>query len=416
MKILSATALLLTLAGSALCAPDSIPDLPAARTLAAQQNKPVLILRHGSDWLRDDAAVCSAWQKMSTEGLPVIFGQYDDRTGLKGDDRKKALPLECYNMPTVLLLTPDGFLVSSYEPAVVRQPEVLKAKVKEDLLVLPKFAELAAQARSGKGPEAAAAAGKALELLRPADAMRQYDLRNLINKQDPDDTTGYRALFGMDHLAMYDEMALILRGGADGKLKDADRDFASAEARIRKALADTRLKGERRQQWMAGLAYLQRLKMESARSNDRSAMIATLREIVAVDPTTEYGKGAAKLARYWDLSIPTVITGNYYTGGDQSQYFEKDWHVDVTPSVTSSGVYTFRLRPMEGGTLITRNYRLVINGKVVATAPIDPKTNTKSVELTVPELPAGAKVEVWLTAECRDNWMGCSGFIDMEKK
>ena len=66
--------------------------------------------------------------------------------------------------------------------------------------------------------------------------------------------------------------------------------------------------------------------------------------------------------------------------------------------------------------MVSRNYRVAINGKVVAKAAIPETENTKTVELEVPTLPEGATLEVWLTAKCNNGWMESSGYIRMEKK
>ena len=395
----------------------SFPDVPAVLQQAKAQGKPALVLWYGSDWVPQVETLCQDWSALAASGMPVVFGQFDEKTGLDGELRKKTLPLERYNLPTAVLLAPDGSFMATFPPSVTRDTASLQ---KEVLAIIPKaeeFMKLAAKARSSSGVDAAKAAGQALELLRVSDALHCYDLRKIINKQDPDDTTGYRALFGMEHLEMYGEMDIILKGGPDGKLQGKMRDFAAAEAFVRKALKNSKLKGERRQQWLAGLYYVQRLVMENSAKKDRSAMLGTLQQIVDIDPNSEYGKGAAKFRHYWDPQSVHVITRGYFDTGEQTLGFEKDWHVDVSDAVTSPGVYQFTLKQMNGGKLISRNFRLAVNGRVVGQAAIDPKTDSKSVELTVPDgTPADAKVEVWLTAECRDGWMGCSGFIEMKKK
>ncbi len=394
------------------------PDVPATKQQAKAEGKPALILWYGSDWVPQVESLCQDWAKLSAcSDMPVVFGQYDEKTGLDGELRKKTLPLERYNLPTAVLLAPDGAFMATFPPAVTRDTATLKKQVLSIIPQAAKFMELSAKARSTKGVDAASAAGQALELLRVSDALHCYDLRKIINKEDPQDSTGYRALFGMEHLDMYAEMNIILKGGPDGKLQGKERDFAAAEAFMRKALKNKKLKGERLQQWLAGLYYVQRLQMENSTKKDRSAMLATLKQIVDVDPASEYGKGAAKFYHYWDPKTVNVITRGYFDTGEQTLGFEKDWHVDVSASVTSPGTYQFTLKQMDGGKLISRNFRLAVNGQVVSKAAIDPQQDTKSVELLVPNgTPAGAKVEVWLTAECRDGWMGCSGFIEMTKK
>ena len=418
MKQTLLTLSLLTLAVMpGMAATVNFPDVPQAKQKAKDKGKPALILWYGSDWLHDAGILCRDWSALAKSDLPVVFGQFDEKTGLDGEIRKKILPLERYNLPTSVLLAPDGTFMATFGPTVTRDTELLKKSVSKLVSKAPKFMSLAAKARASKGVEAAKAAGQALAMLRPTDAMLNQELRKIINKEDPNDESGYRAVYGMDHLDMYAAMNLVLKGGPDGKLEGAKRDFAAAEKFVRKALANKALKGERRQQWLAGLYYVQRLQMEHSEKKDRSAMLATLKEIVAINPDSECGKGAAKFYHYWDPKSVTEINSNFYIRGNQTLRFEKDWHVNVSSSIKGPGVYVFSLKPMENGSMVTRNYRLAVNGKVVSTANIKPDVNTKSVELTVPAgISPNAKVEVWLTAQSNDHWLECSGFIEMKKK
>lgn len=395
----------------------AFPEVPEAVEQAGKQGKPALILWYGSDWVPQVDVLCQHWASLAESDLPVVFGQFDEKTGLDGEVRKKTLPLERYNIPTAVLLAPDGTFMATFAPEITRDTAKLEDQVRELLPKTERYMDLVIKARASRGEVAATAAGQALELMRESDALLNQELRKIINTQDPQDKTGYRALFGMEHLDMYGEMSIILKGGPDGKLQDKNRDFAAAESFVRKALANKKLTGVRRQQWLAGLYYVQRLIMENSTTKDRSAMLKTLDDIIAIDPDSEYGKGAAKFRHYWDPQSVNVITRGFFDTGEQTLGFEKDWHVDVTDSVSTPGVYLFSLNQIEGGHLITRHFRLAVNGKVVDQADLDPQTNTKSVELTVPnDVPDNAKVEVWLTAECRDGWMGCAGFIEMKKK
>lgn len=409
--------LLLCAAVPSMAASVPFPHVPAAKQQAKEQGKPALILWYGSDWTPGVDKLCKDWATLASAGLPVVLGQFDEKLGLDGEVRKKTLPLERYNLPTAVLLDSNGSFMATYSPEETRDVALLKKLVSEAIAKAPAFEKLAAKARASKGIDAAKAAGEALSLLQVKDAMLNQELRKIINKEDPDDQTGYRALFGMDHLDMYAQMVIILKGGADGKLEGKERDFAAAENFVRKALRQPGLKGERRQQWLAGLYHVQRLQMESSGKHDTKAMLATLKKLIQIDPSTECAKGAAKLSHYWNPTTVTVIDSNFYIRGNQTLRFEKDWHVDVTSSISGPGVYVFELVPMENGPMVTRNFRLAVNGKVVESASIKPDVNTKKVELTVPaNIPTGAKVEVWLTAQCNDHWMECTGFIEMKKK
>lgn len=402
----------------------SFPDVPAAKEKAAKEGKPCLVVWYGSDWQPKVGAFCKAWEAVAkTHGETFVFGQFDDKTGLNVDVRKKVLPIEHYNLPAVVLLAPDGTFMAEYSgDQVSKSPEKVMKKLVKLAAIAPEFAELAQKATKSQGLEAAKAAGQALELLPVQFAVRCGALTGIIRKQDPQDETGYKSLFAMDHLAMYGEIKGILHGGKDGKLSGKDRKFDEAEAYVRKVLDSKLMKQEkyrhRRQQWLAGLAYIIRERIVSTTTPDKrdtTPIIKVYEEIVKLDPKTQLAKGAKRWIHYWDADSVTVIEGYYYDSSHQTLGFEKDWRVNVTDSIDGPGTYTFSLIPVDNGGMVTRNYRLLVNGKEVAKADAPADKNTKTVTFTVPAVPKGAKVEVRLTARCNDGWFGCSGYIEMKK-
>ena len=422
MKNILLTSLLLPLAALSMQAATlTYPDVDDAKVQAAQATKPALIVWYGSDWQPGVDAFVKDWQAAGAKyGAKIVFGQFDEKLGQKRD-RNKVLPIEHFDLPAVVLLAPNGSFMMEVSGKELRAgAETVLKKVEPLAAKAGDFAALVEQARKATGPEAAKLAGQALSMLSTKDAMRHKELTGIINKQDPKDQTGYRALFCMDHLAMYDEINGILKGGKEGKLGGKDRKFDEAEAYVRGVLDSKMLKGkDRRQQWLSGLSYVIRERIVSTttpENRDVTPLLKVLDEVVKLDPESQYGKGAAKFHHYWDPTTFNTITSGYYTRGDQTLGFEKDWHVDVTKSISGPGTYTFTLEPVEKGRMDSRNFRLAVNGKVVATAKIPADTNTKTVELEVPAVPEGAKVEVWLTARCYDGWMEASGYIRMEKK
>lgn len=402
----------------------SFPEVPAAKEQAAKEGKPCLVVWYGSDWQPGVAAFCKAWEKVAAEHKDsFVFGQFNDKTGLKTDVRKKVLPIEHYNIPAVVLMAPDGTFMAEFDGSQVsRNPQKVMLKLLKLAKKAPELAKLAEQARQATGEAAATAAGKALELLPTQFAVRCGSLTSIIRKHDPDDKTGYKALFVMDHMAMYGEINGLLNGGKDGKLRGKERKFDEAEAYVRKVLKGKLMGGKkyrhRRQQWLAGLAYVLKERIVSTsqpENRDTTPIVNTYRELIKLDPDSQYGKGAKRMMHYWSKDSVTVIKNDFYYSGDQTLGFEKDWRVDVTKSIDGPGTYTFSLIPVDNGGMVTRNYRLLVNGKEVAKADAPADKNTKSVQFEVPSIPKGAKVEVQLTARCNDGWFGCSGHVEMKK-
>ncbi len=405
--------------------PITSPDTSAAREQAKAEGKPFLIIWHGSDWLGNSNAIRQTWHDISTstsDPLPVVFGQFDEVDKLPDEERQKAnIPLTEYNLPLAVLFTADGTFMASYRGKTLRSASSMQKGVKKALARMPRFSELVKQARESQGEASATAAGQALELLTQHDAWRHRELKKLINERDPQDKTGYRSKFCYDHLNMYGLINSILKGGAEGSLTGKDRKFNDAIEFVQGVISrqggtQPEMFTEQQQQWLAGLYYIQKERMLGTEEKDRTEVLATLQEIIKLDPESEYGIGAATYHKYWDPKSFFTVEDCFYEPRHQTLGFEKDWHADITEHVTAPGTYTITLEPKLNGHLITRNYRIAINGREVAKAGIDPATSTKSVDITIPSVPKGARVELWLTAQCHDGWLGCSGRIIVAPK
>ncbi len=405
----------------------SFPEVPEAKEQAKTAGKPILVLWHGSDWMEESTKLCSEWQKLAsaTENpLPVIFAQYDEKVGTTEEQRNKvAMPFPEFDLPVAVLFAPDGTYMGSFRGKGVLSAAEMREDVQKALAKLPQFTALVKQARETQGKESATAAGKALSLMPVKDACRHPELTRLINERDPQDETGYRSMFCYEHMGMYKLINDILKGGAEGSLGGAERKFDDAEKRLKDIISrhggtQPKLSQERQQQWLAGLYYVQKERMCSTgrQEKDLKEVLATLKHIIKINPKSEYGKGAQAYYRYWDPTSFFEVKDCFYDASTQSKGFEKDWHVDISKKVKSAGTHTITLVPYANGALVTRNFRLMVNGKEVARPAVDPKTNTKTVDLSIPDLPKGAKVELWLTAQCNDHWLNCSGRIEVKKK
>lgn len=397
-----------------------LPTVPEAKEQAKTQNKPIVILRHGSDWLHDDAEVCRKWQKIIDQkelSGKAIYGQFDDATGQKGDERKKILPVECFNMPEAVIMAPDGTLMAVLNTKMMRGKEASITKVINKMIeICPEFCKLAEKARSTDGIEGAKAAGQALELLYDRDAVRCRALIDIINKKDPEDTTGYRALFCWEHMGMYGQINNRLKGGPEGKLQGKERDFDAAIKYVSKVLKNKRLKGERRQQWLCGLAYVYRQRNNDTGNDDWKPCLDALKEAVEINPDNEIGIGAAKYHRNLDRNAYYVIKNDFYDSGDQVVGYDKEWRIDVSHHIKGPGIYTFTLEKRKTGRMDTKDFRIYVNGKQVGKCD-DPAKVTNTADFDLTSLPSGKpKVEVRLLSRCYDGWYACSGVIKMEKK
>ncbi len=71
----------------------SFPEVPAAKEQASQKDIPCLIVWYGSDWQPQINKFCKTWEAVAKEHADsFVFGQFDDKTGLNTDVRKKNTP------------------------------------------------------------------------------------------------------------------------------------------------------------------------------------------------------------------------------------------------------------------------------------------------------------------------------------
>lgn len=389
----------------------SLPNVEETQKLAKERNKPAVILWYGSDWTYKAERLCNVWKKFSTN-KGFVWGQYDNKTGAK----PQKMPIECFNMPVALILAPDGTFMRCLPASLVQgDPKDIIEEFKKTAQIVDKFQELVKQAESSNGTAAANAAGSALDLLPMEDALRCGKLKNIIKKHDPNDSTGYLTLYTIEHMGMYRLINNKLKGGAEGTLKGNERNFAEALAYVNKVLSNKKLKGEILQQWYCGLAYVLKEQVLSSKSEKWQPVLDAYQKAVDVDPTSQYGIGAAKVKRYWDPNAYIEFDRDYYGSGDQNVHMEKEWRVNVTSFIKGKGSYTFSLEPLHNGRMTTRNFRLFINDKEVATCG-DTESNTKTAYFDVPKIKRDDKVEVRFLSRCHDGWFGASGHFVMVKK
>lgn len=401
--------------------PLTFPQNMDARAHARAEGRPALILWYGSDWHADSPELVKEWKKLAARSLPIVLGQIDETHGAVPElsEREKLLPTGAFmNLPVAVLLAPDDTLLAVYRGKTVTTAAAMEKALQHTLAAMPAYMELVQKARLTPGVEGARAAGQALAMMPYADAVRNHELKKILNEKDPDHVTFYRYLYGMDHMDMYKEIDAVLQGGkgADATLKDDKRNFAAAQQFVQKVLNAHPMNPDLQQQWTSGLAYAFREQYTSTKAPAaKQSMLECYRKVVSIDPASEYGKGAARWVRYWDDSVYYEFEEPYYDRGDQTFGFEKEWRVNVSSSMKGPGTYVFSLQPIENGHMVTRAFKLFANGRLVAEAQTPDDVNTKSVEFFVPRSLKG-RVEVRFRAQCNDHWFACSGKMLMEKK
>ena len=400
--------------------PLSFLDNQEARAKAKAQGVPSLIIWYGSDWLPCAGKVVSEWTKLEKKGLPVVFGQIDERLGVVPDLHARDKMLPCgpfHNLPAAVLLAADDTLLGIYTGKTVLSAAAMEKAVKRTLERAPKYMKLVEKALSTDGIEGAKAAADALDMMPYADAVRNKTLKDVLNRKDPEHATMARYLYCMDHMGMYDAINAVLNGGkgADAKYKGNDRKFDDGIAFVQKVMKSRKLKDDLQQQWNSGLAYVYREKYNATKEPAlRKKLVQIYRQVVKIDPDSEYGKGALRWANYWDDEFPYVFDEPYYDSGEMTVGFEKEWRVNVSKQVKGPGTYSFTLVPCKMGRMTSKGFQLYANGKHVCDANEPADKDTKAVTFEVPRSLKG-KVEVRFKVQCFDGWFGCAGEMIMKK-
>lgn len=400
--------------------PLSVLDNMEARAKAKAENKPALILWYGSDWMPHSGKLVNQWNKLKKKRLPVVIGQINETVGQKLDiyQREKLLPVGAFmNLPVAVLLAPDETLLGIYTGKTVMNAASMEKALESTLKTMPAYMSHVEKARSSEGIEAATAAAMALAMQPLETARRNKPMQNLIKKNDPTDSTLFRFLFGMDHMGMFAEIDAVLNGGkgADARFKGAERQFDAAITFVESVMKVAKIGPELKQQWLAGLAYVYREKFKATQEPAlRQKMVQLYRQLVALDPESEYGKGALRWADYWDENHAYVFETPYYDNGDMTVGVDKEWRVNVSKSVNGAGTYSFTIVPYQNGRMTTKGFSLYANGKHVCDADTPADQDTKEVTFRIPRALKG-RVEVRFRAQCFDGWFGCSGEMKMKK-
>lgn len=400
--------------------PLTFPENLEARAKAKAENRPALIIWYGSDWSPNAGKVVKEWTELGKKNLPVVIGQIDERVGTVPDlhDRDKLTPFgPFWNLPVAVLMAPDETLLAIYSGKTVLNAAAMEKAVNRTLKQMPKYMQLVEKARNTDGVEGARAAADALAMQPYEDAMRNRQLKDILNRKDPNNETLCRYLYCMDHMGMFGEINAVLNGGkgADAKFKGNDRKFDDGIKFVKKVMKAHKLSKELEQQWTAGLAYVYREKYGVAKDPAlRKLVVESYRKVVEIDPESEYGKGARRWADYWDESVPYVFETPFYDSGDMTVGFEKEWRVNVSDKVDGPGSYTFTLVPVKTGRMTSKGFQLFANGKHVCDGDIPADQDSKTVTFEVPRALKG-KVEVRFKVQCFDGWFACGGEMVMKK-
>lgn len=394
-----------------------------AQKKAQEENKPIVLLWSGSDWMPGASTLHKNWEALSnSSSSPVVWALFDETTRVTPEQLKAAgMPVEVWNLPAVLVMTPEKKLLAQLPPSVASNTSLAAKRIDSVVSMADKQKQLLQQAASEKGAAKARLIGKALDSMALFDAIARKDLLDELKKADPKDESGYVFKYSLGAMPktpgavseLYKKVnALMTEQGAK---KGKDRNFDAADRFLSEKLALPVLDKPQKQQLLAARAYVAREKYRSGDEAARDAMLGLFREIYKLDRKSELGKGARGYIEYF--TKPILLNGLDFDSVHLRKTFHP-WVVNATKYMKTPGTYEIR-RVHDGGpdSVSVRNARILVNGRVAAELPPDLKDkNLDAFTLTVPALKPGSSVQIEMEAKGNGHWMSTWGHIEIEKK
>ncbi len=398
--------------------------LPEAQKKAEAEGKPIVLLWSGSDWMPGAAALHQRWEALSnSHKAPVVWSLFDETTKTTPEELKAAgLPVEVWNLPTVLVMTPQKKLVAQFPPAVASNPVLAAQKVEKAASIARQQGELLKKADAATGSDKAKLIGAALDAMELHDAVSRKDLIDALAKADPHDETGYVFKYSLGAMPktpgalsqLYKKVNELMTD--KGKRRGKDRDFAAADRFLAESLASTVLDVPQKQQLLAARAYVAREQFRSqGNAGVKNEMLSFFREIYRLDHKSELGKGARGYIEYY--TKPIVLDGIDFDSVHLRREF-RPWTINASRYVTSPGTYEIK-RVQDGGSdsVSVRNARIIVDGKLAAELPAEQKGKDRdSFELTLPSLKPGSRVQIEMDARGNGHWLSAWGHIEINKK
>lgn len=413
-----ACALALTGGASAALLP-----LPEAQKKAVAENKPIVLLWSGSDWMPGASTLQKNWDALSTASpAPVVWALFDENTKTTPEMLKAAgMPVEVWNLPAVLVMTPEKKLLAQFPPAVAGNTALAAKKIDAAVRLRVKQEQLLKKAAVEKGVAKARLIGQALDSMALLDAIARKDLQDALRKADPKDESGYVFKYSLGAMpktpgAVADLYRTVNQLLTDkGAKKGKERHFDAADKFLAEKLALPVLDKPQKQQLLAARAYVARERFRSGDESAKEAMLGFFQEIYKLDRKSELGKGARGYIEY--LTKPILLAGLDFEPVHLRRDF-RPWLINAAKYIATPGTYEIR-RVHDGGSdsVSVRNARVLVDGKVAAELPADQKDmNRDSFVLTVPSFNPGSRVQIQMEARGNGHWMSSWGHIEIEKK
>lgn len=356
-----------------------LPDYPAALEQAKTSGKDVLLFEDGSGWSAESPALNAALAAQNVAGGRVILARRDNPNRLtplteaeRNAERSRPKPdFESKNLPALVLVAPDGHVYAYAEGLTAARLPAALSHLGSRLDLRPRLDALRKKADAATGVERARLLGAYLDSLPFELATRRKDIREILRKEDPKDDTGYTFKYSFDQSGASSLLeGVVLKHIWEKKYDEA---LAVCNERLRNKV----ITNNQRQIIMSG-----RFQVYRAREDIPKA-VAELRAILALDPRTDMGRGAAAYLR--DHTEPVRLKALAW---DQSEN-PPVWLpmiADVSKIITGPGAYVIEFKHRAGH---TRFRRVSLQAGKTELAADDNAKESRKVRLTVSARPSG---------------------------
>lgn len=370
---------------------------PDAVVKAKAENKDIIVLTYGSDWMPETPALTKAYETMidkSPLSDKVIWALNDEKTGQTEQEKKQPKPpLKVWYYPGLQVVDSQGRGMFVLEK--LSDDQILKAGValKKAVEEREKRDEFWKKAETQTGDAAVESWAKGLELV-PENSMKAYKKQlDLLLKSDPTDAKGYHTRFTFQaHAFMEREINALIK----------EKKFAEALQKVNDLLKRPALTKYQKQ-----VISTARFRIAYKQGNLAEGL-KYLKQAVAIDPQSEFSTGILRLYDYY--SKPVVLSSLSWSGEtDRPEWTPTS--VKVKEWVKEPGTYQIKFERKGSGTRF-RNPSFKSGNKVLASIRDDKKGD--SFELT---LPSSAPANIVLEVEAQGSgWFGGKGNIVITKK
>lgn len=391
---------------------------PQALEEAKKDNKVVIVLCDGSDWLVSSPDARKAYDELS-KSLPTLDSKViwaiHDELDKQTEEQKKAPkpPVKVWNYPALQVLDNEGrplFAASGLSADEIKSskdaiPKALEARDKRD--------ELWKTAEAAKGKDKVNILGQGLDTL-PEKIAREYKpILETMKTEDPADSTGYYTKYTFGASGYMENN--VVKYCAE-HLKPEERDIAKAY----KNVADT-LKLPKLTLYQKQVVTAAKFRIALAESNlatDPAVKKAKLhdamnylKQVTSLAPNTEMGRGAQTVLNYYTQPV-IKLKGLSWDQRDN----RPDWttlQAEVPASTFKEvGSYDIEFRHKQGNTRF-RNPAIKSGSKAISYINDDKEGRKFSLIITQPVTATRLTIDV---QACGTGWFDGCGDIIVTKK